>query len=93
MWSSGLLNSMKNPKYIVYKDKQIVIIKDMYPKAKYHLLVIPQEDVSEIRKVNITHLPLLKYMDQKGREIAHNIAPNVKFKYVLQLLRRISYSI
>ena len=32
-WSLGLLDSMNDPELQVYKDDQMVIIKDKYPKV------------------------------------------------------------
>ena len=75
MWSLGLLKTMKDPKYIVYKDQKIVMIKDMYPKAKHHFLVVPNEDISSIKAVTDKHIPLMEYMELKAKEyVAENIS-------------------
>ena len=35
-WSNGLLQSMNDPNMIWFQDDRICIIKDKYPKSKYH---------------------------------------------------------
>lgn len=80
MWSSGLLKTMKDPNFVVYSDEKIVIIKDMYPKAKYHFLITCNEDIPSIRNVNSKHLSLLEYMDQKAKEYVNKNLPNIDFR-------------
>ncbi|XP_050351632.1 aprataxin [Nymphalis io] len=58
-WSLGLVESMKDPDAIYKETKNIVVIKDKYPKAKIHYLVLPYEEISSIYKLNKTHLNLL----------------------------------
>lgn len=80
MWSSALLKTMKDPNFVVYSDQKIVIIKDMYPKAKYHFLIICNEDIPSVRSVNPKHLNLLKYMDQKAKEYVSKNLPTTDFR-------------
>ncbi|XP_049873976.1 aprataxin-like protein [Pectinophora gossypiella] len=58
-WSLGLVNSMINPDYIIKQTDRIVVIRDKYPKAKIHYLVLPREDISSIHKLNSSHIDLL----------------------------------
>lgn len=80
MWSQGLLQTIKNSDYVVYNDEQVVIIKDMYPKAKYHFLVVSNEDIAGIRDVNRTHLPLLQHMHTTAENYVKKNLPNIMFK-------------
>lgn len=75
-WSLGLLKTMKDPKYIVETDTLITIIKDVYPKAKFHYLVLPNERMNSIREINKNHLSLLKHMDIVARELVKKIDHN-----------------
>ncbi|CAH2091060.1 unnamed protein product [Euphydryas editha] len=59
-WSLGLVESMKDPKLIYKETKNIIVIKDKYPKAKIHYLVLPREEISSIFKLNKSHLDLLE---------------------------------
>ena len=48
-WSMKLLDTMKDPNMVVNEDDKTVIIKDAYPKAKYHFLVLPRDNISSLR--------------------------------------------
>lgn len=36
------------PSEIVYEQSDIIVIKDIYPKAKIHLLIIPKKEILSI---------------------------------------------
>jgi aprataxin len=46
-WALALINIIQNPeipehsKAILYRDEDVIIISDKFPKAKYHFLVLP----------------------------------------------------
>ncbi|PSN39836.1 Aprataxin [Blattella germanica] len=69
-WSMGLLSAMNDPALKVKEDDKIVIIKDKYPKAKYHFLILPKADISSLAKVSKEQLNLLKHMDEQGHKLA-----------------------
>lgn len=50
-WQLGLQNAMKDPSLVVIKSNLAVVIKDKFPKAKHHFLVLPLEDIPSIFKV------------------------------------------
>lgn len=52
-WSHGLLQSMKDPNTIVISTDKLIAIKDKYPKAKLHFLVLPTENIPTIYHVCI----------------------------------------
>lgn len=68
-WAFGLLNSMNDPNLKVYSDDTVVVIKDKYPKAKFHYLVMPKEEISDLKKVDENHVELLKHMEDIGRKV------------------------
>ncbi|XP_017553051.2 aprataxin isoform X2 [Pygocentrus nattereri] len=71
-WSQGLKVSMQDPKMQVYKDEKVVVIKDKYPKARYHWLVLPWESISSLKALRADHCELLKHMQKVGdRMIKH----------------------
>lgn len=51
-WSMGLLSSMKNPEYRVLSSDIGVVIKDKFPKAKFHFLVLPYDTIPTIYHVS-----------------------------------------
>ncbi|XP_062603273.1 aprataxin-like [Saccostrea cucullata] len=79
-WKTGLLSSMHDPELQVYKDDKLIIIKDKYPKAKYHFLVMPKENIPNLKSLKKENVELLKYMHEKGKEIAEKSDANLKFR-------------
>ncbi|MGH0185073.1 UNVERIFIED_CONTAM: hypothetical protein FKN15_017435 [Acipenser sinensis] len=71
-WSQGLKSSMQDPKMQVYKDEKVVVIKDKYPKAWHHWLVLPWESISSLKAVKKEHLALLKHMHSVGEKIVQD---------------------
>ncbi|XP_044045148.1 aprataxin isoform X2 [Siniperca chuatsi] len=63
-WSQGLKASMQDPKMQVYKDDKVVVIKDKYPKARYHWLVLPWQSISSLKALREEHCDLVKHMQQ-----------------------------
>nr|XP_025966952.1 aprataxin isoform X2 [Dromaius novaehollandiae] len=68
-WSQGLKHSMQDPKMQVYKDEKTVVIKDKYPKARYHWLILPWDSISSLRSVTKEHLELLEHMHAVGEKM------------------------
>lgn len=66
-WSAGLLKSMEDPECMVKEDDKIVVIKDKYPKAQFHYLVLPKENILSIRQVKKNHQDLLMHMHEVAR--------------------------
>ncbi|XP_015250444.1 PREDICTED: aprataxin [Cyprinodon variegatus] len=63
-WSQGLKTSMQDPQMQVYKDDKVVVIKDKYPKARYHWLVLPWQSIPSLKALSGEHCVLLKHMQQ-----------------------------
>lgn len=68
-WSLGLLDSMNNPETIVKKTDNLVVIHDKYPKAKIHYLVLPEDNINSIYKLNSSHVSLLEEFGEFYEEI------------------------
>uniref|UniRef100_A0ABM5FRG9 Aprataxin n=1 Tax=Pogona vitticeps TaxID=103695 RepID=A0ABM5FRG9_9SAUR len=68
-WNQGLKVSMKNPDLQIYKDERAVVIKDKFPKARYHWLVLPWESIPTLSAVTPKHLELLEHMQAVGEKI------------------------
>ncbi|KAM6170644.1 aprataxin [Rhynchocyon petersi] len=82
-WSQGLKISMQDPKMQVYKDEQVVVIKDKYPKARHHWLVLPWASISSLKAVTQEHLELLKHMHSVGEEVIADCAGSSKLRFRL----------
>ncbi|MPC23927.1 aprataxin-like [Portunus trituberculatus] len=79
-WSQGLLESMNDPNLIVESDERIVIIKDKYPKARYHFLAIPKINVPNLKALKREQSELLRYMQDQCHLLASKY-PHVEFRY------------
>uniref|UniRef100_A0A8C5KLR3 Aprataxin n=1 Tax=Jaculus jaculus TaxID=51337 RepID=A0A8C5KLR3_JACJA len=82
-WSQGLKISMKDPKMQVYKDEQVVVIKDKYPKARHHWLVLPWTSISSLKAVTNEHLELLKHMHTVGEKMIADFGGSSKLRFRL----------
>jgi len=50
------------PSEKVYEDDQIIVFKDIYPKADVHLLVIPRQHIASLNELNEKHDELIASM-------------------------------
>ncbi|KAF7687008.1 hypothetical protein HF521_015401 [Silurus meridionalis] len=75
-WSQGLRVSMQDPSMQVYKDEKVVVIKDKYPKARYHWLVLPWDSISSLKALRSEHVELLRHMEQVGDRMVQQQSPN-----------------
>lgn len=48
-----------DPSLHVISSETAVVIRDKYPKAKHHFLVLPKDDISSIFKLKRDHIPIL----------------------------------
>jgi len=79
-WNNGLKASMHDPDLVVESDELVVIIKDKYPKAKYHYLILPKAEINTIRELKREHLSLLKHMHSKAEELITKYGNNLNFR-------------
>lgn len=82
-WSQGLKVSMQDPKMQVYKDEQVVVIKDKYPKARYHWLVLPWASISSLKVMSREQLQLLRHMHTVGEKVITDQAGSSKLRFRL----------
>ncbi|KAF6768408.1 hypothetical protein AHF37_10073 [Paragonimus kellicotti] len=74
--SSQLLQAMRTPALIIKQSEQWTAIRDRYPKAKHHFLILPNQSIPRLIDVTLEHLPLLQSMHQAAEELALSFAPN-----------------
>ena len=58
------------PAEFVYEDEQMVVIKDAFPKAPIHLLMIPRKPIINLDDLDKEDEALMGYMMMKIPEIA-----------------------
>lgn len=69
-WSMGLLATMKDPDARVMEDETIVVIKDKYPKARFHYLVLPKKQIPSVASITKEDEGLLEHMESIGKKLA-----------------------
>ncbi len=58
---------------IVYEDNKIIIIKDINPKAKTHLLIIPKKEIRTINEIQEEDRELISDMIFIAKKIAFDL--------------------
>lgn len=51
-WTNNLLRELNDPTKWILWNNEIVVITDRYPKAKYHFLVLPRDNIQSIFDVS-----------------------------------------
>ena len=51
---------------ILYEDEQIVIIEDIKPQSKVHLLALPRQHIKNINYLTKDHLQLVTHMKNQS---------------------------
>jgi aprataxin len=65
-WNLKLLETMRDPSSIVIKTEQLVAVKDKFPKAKHHYLVLPYANIESIFDLTKKDIDLLMEMELLG---------------------------
>lgn len=47
---------------MIYEDEQIVVFKDIRPKARVHLLIVTKEHIASLAHASEQHAPLIAHM-------------------------------
>jgi len=57
---------------IVSEDDEVVIFKDIHPKAKIHWLAVPKKHISSLKEIDQTDWPLVLQVVQKAVKVAQD---------------------
>lgn len=68
-WNQKLLQTMRDPESIVIKTDKLVAIKDKFPKARHHFLVLPHENIDSIYDLTKLDVELVKEMDLLSQNV------------------------
>ncbi len=60
----------KIPGQFVHQDDQVVVFKDIHPKARVHLLVVPRLHVESLAELTGQHDGLIAYMMRLLQQVA-----------------------
>lgn len=61
------------PADIFYEDDEIIVIRDIYPKAKIHLLIIPKKEIPTINDLQQEDKQLLSNMFFVAKDLAKKL--------------------
>ncbi len=61
------------PSEIVYEQENLIVIKDINPKAKTHLLIIPKKEIESVNDLSIEDTALISDLILKSKEIAEKL--------------------
>ncbi|HEC18484.1 MAG TPA: histidine triad nucleotide-binding protein [Gammaproteobacteria bacterium] len=50
------------PADTVYEDDQVIVFKDIHPKAPVHLLIVPREHIPSLKEMDASHDALMAHM-------------------------------
>jgi histidine triad (HIT) family protein len=54
----------------VFENDHILVIKDIYPKAPVHLLIIPKKEIPDFQSVTDEDMPLILEMAKIAQQMA-----------------------
>lgn len=65
--------SREIPSEIIYEDDALIVIKDIAPKAKTHLLIIPKKEIPTINDLEESDRSLLSEMFFVAKKITKDL--------------------
>ncbi|MDP2090551.1 MAG: histidine triad nucleotide-binding protein [Candidatus Gracilibacteria bacterium] len=68
------------PADIVYEQENIIVIKDIFPKAKTHLLIIPKKEIATINDLQEDDRGLLADMFFVAKKVARDLGIEEGYK-------------
>jgi histidine triad (HIT) family protein len=54
----------------VFENERIIAIKDIYPKAPVHLLIMPKKEIRDMQSVSSEDLPLIMEIVSVAQQLA-----------------------
>lgn len=67
----------------VFEDDQVVVFKDIYPKADVHLLMVPRQHIASLDDVNESHDALMAHMMRLLPRIAKEQGLSTGFRTII----------
>lgn len=73
----------KIPSERVYEDEQVIVFKDIYPKAPVHLLMMPREHVESLNDLTAAHEGLMTHILRVLPDIAKRAGLNDGYRTII----------
>ncbi len=67
----------------IYQDEHLVVIKDIYPKAPVHVLMIPRKPIINLDDLNQEDEALMGYMMMKVPQIAASLGLESGYRTII----------
>jgi aprataxin len=88
-WAYGLIEAIKDSSKIIFRSETLVCIKDLYPKARHHFLIIPEErtdidNIYDLRKEDIEIIQEMLLMGINSIELVGNKIENFRMGFHIQ---------
>ncbi|XP_041765994.1 aprataxin-like [Anopheles merus] len=90
-WSYQLVRELNDESLHLKSTSKSIAIRDLYPKARYHFLVLPRKDIDTLHELTIADVALLEDMyglaqsvikesglDSKMFNFGYHLKPNMK---------------
>ncbi len=61
------------PADMIWEDKDIIVFKDIHPKAPVHFLVVPKEHIQSIAHLKENHSDTISKMVYRAKEAAEKL--------------------
>ena len=71
------------PAEFIYQDEQLVVIKDIYPKAPVHVLMIPRKPIISLDDLDEDDQTLIGYMMMKVPEVAAQLGLKEGYRTII----------
>jgi aprataxin len=69
-WFNALENSLKDSSLHLFENDRVIIIADKFPKARFHFLTLPREEIDNLEQLNSSHVALVEHMIAQSRDFA-----------------------
>lgn len=88
-WAYGLIEALKDSSKIIFRSDTLACIKDSYPKARHHFLIIPEErseldNIYDLCKDDIELIEEMELMGINAIELVGNKIENFRMGFHIQ---------
>ena len=66
----GKIISGEMPAEKVFENERILVIKDLFPRAPVHLLIMPKKEIPNLQSLAKDDLPLISEIFEIGQQLA-----------------------
>lgn len=66
---SGITSAMSDKSYFLESDGEVAVLKENAPKAQFHYLIIPKENLKSLHELNSSHVPVIEHMYNTAKRI------------------------